>query len=136
MTTDQVVNISIVVLGLLVTFSAYQFRLILSNRETIARSEEREKHYKIEMERRLKETKEENERRSKELKEEMERRFQERRDDRLHEQTLFEFQMKALSERYDSQNTLVKSELIKIEVSMGALHKRLDDFLNTKALQN
>lgn len=77
--------------------------------------------YKVEMERRLEERKAEND-----------RRFNERRDERLHEQVLFEMQLKGLSEKYDGQNAFVKEELKKIDTSVNALHRRIDEVLTAR----
>lgn len=122
MTIENWLHIGLFILTCVSAFTAWQFKLIFDLKDAATRADEKSINYRAEMERRIESRRVE-----------IDRRFEERHDDRQHEQTLFDFQMKALNDKHETQNIFLKAELVKIETSMVALHRRLDDFLNLKA---
>lgn len=104
--------------GFLLTWA---FKKINEVSDRLLISETQFNSYKQDMERRIAESKVE-----------YARRFDERRDERLHEQVLFEMQLKHVTLKQSEQGEFIKEELKKLDASVNALHRRMDEVLTSR----
>ncbi len=120
---DQLVHWLVAILAFISSgLCLYAFRMILALNDRQTVSEEKARNHTSEIERRFIDGRSE-----------MERRFQDKRDDLVGEKLMFDLKIKSITDNHEQQTSYLKQELNKIEVSMIALHRRLDEFLNNKA---
>lgn len=126
-----ILNIILAVLGFLCSTAVTGCIVMLMKlNDKQIKADERASNYKEETERRFQEQKAENDRRFLEVKNELDRRFAERNDQRIQEKLYDTLQLKTATEKSDSQYAFIKGELMKLEASVIAVHKRLDNMKN------